>query len=179
MQHWLVSHWWLLHLYNEFTTQPRLAWSSSWGLVNTSLCVRYSFTGYQYDGASNSHCAASCIPSSMGRVQRIWRTLLNPLVPVECFLAFMWHRRPTSHCHCCAQSLVSVPAWKHTAWRSTDSLEFRKRRKHILGYALMFTDFWPLVLCFLWATAKHLCSHCNRRTINLQVMVLTKFNNLL
>ena len=48
MQHWLVCHWRLSHHYNEFRTR-RLAWSSSWTLVNMSrrACCSHSGTCYQ------------------------------------------------------------------------------------------------------------------------------------
>jgi len=74
--------------------------------------------------------------------------------------------RPRMETHC-------LKIYWHTGIQKTAETHFR------LCCNVLFTDFWPLVLCFLWATAKHLCAHCNRRAINLQVMVLTKFNNLL
>ena len=74
---------------------------------DVTLCLS-QLHGYQYAGASSSHCAALCAPSSMGRVQRICQTLLTTLVQATRVPDYVPHRQRTSHCHGCAQSSADV-----------------------------------------------------------------------
>jgi len=105
MQHWLVCPKQLLHHYNVSRTQ-RLAWSSSCAVMNTSLHVCCSCTGFQCDGASasSSNCVALCTLFHTGRVQHIWPTSSSPLVLAVQALVSVQHRRPTTRCRSCAQS---------------------------------------------------------------------------
>jgi len=119
MQHWLICPKQLLHHYNVSRTQ-RLAWSSSWAVVNTSLHVCYSCTGFQWASASSSNCVALCTLFHTGRVQRIWPTSSSALVPAVHALVYVQHRLTTTRCHGCAQSSRNVRSGTQDRLHGTD-----------------------------------------------------------
>jgi len=153
MQHWLVCPKQLLQHYNVSRTQ-RLAWSSSWAVVNTSLHVWYSYTGFQCAGASSSNCVALCTLFHTGRVQRIWPTSSSPLVPAVHALVSVQHRWPNTCCRGCAQSSWNVRFRTQDCPHGTDYLKICA----LWQTQLTFENSWKLTFLLLLIMFTDICS---------------------
>ena len=159
---------------------PLLAWSSSSAHASMSLPAFFSCTGFRSAGESSSSCAVLwCTPSFTGGVRTTYPTSWGPSTTVVHAPAYDLLQQRTSQCRSYGQNVESAPFLtlalpRRTLYQKTCVLFLTLRflgsdwRLTFLVLLLTFVDYCLLLMTLVM----HLCSACNRRTINFYVMMM-------